>query len=683
MGKFNPDDFPDAPQAQPASGFNPDAFPDAPKKQSVEDLVAGFKKQMEPSQALSHGAASGASFGMFNRGLGLYDYLTGAAPSYGEGVDKRAADEAALAKAHPAAHLTGQLAGGAATGVGAARSGFTLAKAGAPLLERMVLGSAEGMGYGAAAGAGNTYSGNPMDYLHNAGTGAQIGAGVGAAAPAVVAGLGWAGSKVAQPFNFFRSDQDVARDRVTKAMMDAKGKTAAGIDTDIQSAEAAGQPGYSVVDAIGKPAQRELAVVAKQQGPARDLVTTELEPRNVAAPMRRASEVDKALGVEGTAKQAEAALLEKAQTESKPFYDAAMEKAPVHNDIIAEGIQHPIMRKAVAQGIKLQSVENAMTGKPFNPTDPAIVGFDEAGDPIIKGVPNMRTLQQAKIGLDRMIDEAVNPATGQTSQYGRALIGFKNRLLEQINAINPEFAAANKIYAGPMSVRKAVDAGRDMASPNARFADVLDEFRANDPNIQQGNRIGLANQLNAPLERGQIPSQLTPKSQQGTNILNEMSLYQGPNKPVPNANLMEPSPGGVPGENQWRTFMNREDAMAKTNQAALGGPATAENIADMTAQQSAIPKIGGALARGEVKTALGHAWELAKVIGRGESEGARHEIAKALLLRSSDGGAEYQALIDHLGRAEAAKAAAAGGPATQGRGITGGMVGAAPYDRRR
>ena len=676
---FNPDDFPDTPKK---SGFNPDDFPDAPKKQSVDDLVAGFKKQMEPSQALSHGAASGASFGLFNRALGTYDWLTGAAPSYSAGVDQRAADEAALAKAHPAAHLTGQLAGGAATGVGAARSGYTLSKAGMPLLERMIYGSAEGGLYGAAAGAGNTYTGNPMDYLHNAATGTQIGAGVGAVLPAAVAGAGWGLDKARQPFNFLRDTKDVVRDRLTKALMDAKGKTAAGIDTDIQSAEAAGQPGYSVVDAIGKPAQRELAVVAKQQGPARDLVTTDLEPRNVAAPMRRAQEVDKALGVQGTAKQAEAQLLEKAQTESAPFYDAAMEKAPVHNDIIAEGIQHPIMRKAVAQGIKLQSVENAMTGKPFEPTDPAIVAFDEAGDPIIKGVPNMRTLQQAKIGLDRMIDEAVNPATGQTSQYGRALIGFKNRLLEQINAINPEFAAANKIYAGPMSVRKAVDAGRDMASPNARFADVLDEFRANDPNIQQGNRIGFANQLNTSLERGQIPSQLTPKSQQGTNILNEMSLYQGPNKPVPNANLMEPSPGGVPGENQWRTFMNREDTMAKTNQAALGGPATAENLADMTAQQSAIPRVGGALVRGDIKGALGHGWEAAKAIGRGETEATRHEIAKALLLRSSDG-AEYQALIESLKRAEAERAARAMNPTLQARGFTGGVVGASPYDRRR
>jgi hypothetical protein len=676
MGKYtvvSPDEVP--PEAPPKY-----EVVEPGHKPSVDDLVAGFRKQMEPSQALSHGAASGASFGMFNRGMGLYDYLTGAAPSYGEGVDKRAADEAALAAAHPAAHLTGQLAGGAATGVGAARSGYTLSKAGMPLLERMVYGSAEGGLYGAVAGAGNTYSGNPMDYISNAGTGTLIGAGVGTALPAAVAGAGWAGGKAAQPFNFARDTGNVVRDRVAKAMFDAKGKTAAGIDTDIQSAEAAGQPGYSIVDAIGKPAQRELAVVAKQQGPARDLADTTLTPRTQAAPMRRAGEIDKALGVQGTAKQAEAALLNKAQTEAGPLYETAMEKGPVHNDVIAEGLAHPIMKEGLRRGVHIQSVENAMTGKPFNPTDAAITGFNEAGDPIIGGVPNMRTLQTAKVGLDQMIEGSFKD--GRPTSYTRALTGFKNRLLEQIDAINPDYAKARATFAGPMSVRDAVDAGRDMASPTARFADVLDEFRANDPNLQQGNRIGIANQLNAQLERGQTPSQLLPRSQQGTNILNELSLYQGPNKPAAGAAQVEPNAGGVPGENQWRTFMNREDAMARTNQQALGGSPTFENLADAAAQQSAIPKVGGALVRGDVKGALGHGWEAAKAIGRGETEATRHEIAKALLLRSSDG-AEYQALIESLKRIEAEKAAAAMHPTLQARGFTGGIVGASPYDRRR
>ena len=102
----------------------------------------------------------------------------------------------------------------------------------------------------------------------------------------------------------------------------------------------------------------------------------------------------------------------------------------------------------------------------------------------------------------------------------------------------------------------------------------------------------------------------------------------------------------------------------------------------MTAQQTALLKVGGSLARGDIKGAMANAWESAKAIGRGESEAARHEIAKALLLRSSDG-AEYQALIDRLGSAEATRSARAMNPTLQARGFTGGIVGASPYDRRR
>jgi hypothetical protein len=323
-----------------------------------------------------------------------------------------------------------------------------------------------------------------------------------------------------------------------------------------------------------------------------------------------------------------------------------------------------------------------MTGKPFKPTDPAITAFDEAGDPIISGVPNMRTLQQAKIGLDRMIEEAINPATGQASQYGRALIGFKQRLMEQINAINPDFAAANKVYGGPMSVRNAVDAGKDMASPNARFADVLDQFRANDPNLQQGNRIGIANQLNAPLERGQIPSQLTPKSQQGTNILNETSLYQGPNKPVPGDAQMEPRPGGVPGENQWQTFMNREDQMARTHQQATGGSPTFENFADANAQQGNVVKALGSAVRGDIKGTLANAWEVAKAAGRGETEAQRNAIARMLLLTSKDG-EEYARLMEHFANAERGANASVAAMPSRATGLTGGIVGAAVNSRRK
>jgi hypothetical protein len=651
-------------------------------KMTEQELTDLYLKSMDPSKALSWGAGSSATSGLMNRALGAYDWATGAAPSYGEGVDRRVAAEKALAEKHPAAHLTGSVAGGVGTGLGLAKSGVTLARQGAGLLERSVMGAGEGALYGAASGAGNTYTGNPIDYFNNAGDTAKLGLAVGAAAPGTLDLLGWAGRKAAQPFNYLRNDVDVARDRVTKAMVDAKQPVDVGgrpidrvgaLETDIGSAAAAGQPEYSVVDAIGKPAQRQLAVVAKQEGPARDLADDFLTGRNIGAPARRAGEIDRTLGVEGTAKQAEARLLEKAQTESKPLYAEAMDVKGVHNDVIAEGLSDPIMKEGLARGVKLQRINNAMTGKPFNPEDAAITGLDKAGDPIIGGVPNMQTLQTAKIGLDEMIEGSLKD--GRPTKYTAALTGFKNRLLDQINSLNPAFKEANKVFAGPMSIRDAVGEGADAAASNRRFADVLDEFRAKDPNIQQGYRIGYADRLNSQLESGQTPSQLLPRSQKGQIELNELSLDQGPLRPNPRG-LPEPGGGRPPGEAPWRTFMNREDQMARTTQQALGGSPTAENVADMTATSAAGKAANALLARLNPREAWGHAWEGLKSAGRGETEGQRTAIAKMLLLNSASDPAEYAALLQALrgGQAQHLITEAARGPRASA--ITSGVIGA-------
>ena len=447
--------------------------------QTEQDLINNYRYMLKPNKAMTHGAATGASYGMTNRALGLYDYLTGSAPSYGEGVDKRVADEAALAKEFPAAHLTGTAFGGLSSGLGTAKLGLTAMKPGMGWAQRTAFGAAEGLGQGLLQGAGNTYTGNFKDYLNNAGDSAKWGMAIGGAAPSVIDTAKWAAGKGKDFFNYLRPSEDVGRDKIAKSMMDAQAallaKDAATrapnsqlpargvadiVESDIRSAAAAGQPEYSVVDAIGKPAQRQLAVVTKQEGPARSLVDDFTTTRNVNAPSRRAGEIDKALGVEGTAKQAEARLLEKAQTEARPVYDEAMNVGPVHNDTIAEGLADPIMKRGIAHGIQIQRINNSMTGKPFKPTDPAITGFDEAGDPIITGVPNMETLQTAKIGLDQMIEEASKHGP---TKYSASLVGFKNRLLEQISALNPKYAEANRIFAGPMQIRDAVEAGQDAA----------------------------------------------------------------------------------------------------------------------------------------------------------------------------------------------------------------------------
>lgn len=83
------------------------------------------------------------------------------------------ANKSARREQHPVASIAGEVAGGLATGAGAAKSGLTLAARPAKSIAgRIGLGAAEGAGYGAAYGAGEAA---PGERIEGAGTGAAIG----------------------------------------------------------------------------------------------------------------------------------------------------------------------------------------------------------------------------------------------------------------------------------------------------------------------------------------------------------------------------------------------------------------------------------------------------------------------------------------------------------------------------
>jgi hypothetical protein len=585
------------------------------------------EKQM---QALVLGGINSATFGMGNRALAVADYLgqpsptlsdlvTGKeAPSYANSLKKVTERDAKLSEDNPWTYGLGSVLGGVGTGAGLARGGLTLAKEGAKWGPRLAANALEGIGWGTIGGAGTTYTGKPEDYARNAVIGGTVGGVVGAAATPVISAARWAGEKIAAPFRRLRPDADVAAEHVARAARDA-GKTTEQIRDDVTNAYMAQQPTYSTVDAIGDPAQRKLAGVAKQPGPGRTEVKEFIKERNIDYPARVGGEIDRALGVDETAALATEKLIKKAQVESSPAYQKAMAH-PVWNDTLAEAVQNPDIKKGIAAGIKLQQRQNALTGKPFNPTDPAIVGFDEAGDPIIKGVPNMTTWQSAKEGLDSMIEKEIDAVTGKVTKTGAALIGMKNRLLETLDALNPHYAEARRLYAGPMEVKNAVSQGKSAAAMNRRHADTTRGFRDLGDTEQQGFRIGYADAVGTKLEAGQRPPLLAARVPKGVNELEAFQLYQGPTQP------------GRPGP--LRQFLNREEVMHDTGNKAVGGSSTAENIADFADTpgmlEDAAAVIGPAL-RGQWGTAIGAAASKTGAALRGESESQRAAIARLLM----------------------------------------------------
>jgi len=208
-----------APQSDdPYAEFRKDAEPgtfvptkNKPWMERAEDILSFYDKAFRA-------AANVASFGMANRmqaanetvpGAPMASRYSGEVPpemlvpgggvkSYSDALQGQTDIDEKNWREDPTAVVTGNILGGVSGGVGMAKAGLSTAGRfpGASLLARSGAAAGEGAVLGAAQGAGSTYTGNPMDYVENAGKGAAIGGVLGFPAPAVGAVVGAGAKKI-------------------------------------------------------------------------------------------------------------------------------------------------------------------------------------------------------------------------------------------------------------------------------------------------------------------------------------------------------------------------------------------------------------------------------------------------------------------------------------------------------
>jgi hypothetical protein len=521
-----------------------------------------------------------------------------------------------------------ELTGALATGAGVLGAGTRTGAVTVPYLNRTIpagvanyganVGRAAGFGVVAGAGEGDTLE----DRAKHALIGGALGTGLGATLPAVAPAFGVAARFLQMPR--LRDPEKIATEQVAKVARDA-GVSMDELANRLAAARAAGQSDYTVADALGKEAQRKLAGVAKVPGPARERITDVLTARDLNMPERVGGEVGRKLGAPHTAEEASNALIEQAGANAAPLYRQA-ERVPTWNETIQRIIEDPIAQQGLRHGVELQRLRSLGTDRPFNPTDAMITGFNQAGDAVITGVPNAQTLHTLKVGLDRMIEGEINPQTRRLTARGQAIDGVRQRLLEQMDTENPMYREARATFAGPMQVNTAVQFGQQMPT-HGRAADNIRHFDQMNPPAQQGVRIGYADKVRGDIERtGNFPNILREKSQKGQQELERLSPY---------------------GPATLREFLAREEQMQRTSRHALGGPATAENLADMAQTPGGSEALGlaGNVVGGNLMGAVRNAAELAKRVGTGESEAQRSAIARALLANEPDAVAAMQARI--------------------------------------
>lgn len=126
---------------------------------------------------------------------------------------------------------------------------------------------------------------------------------------------------------------------------------------------------------------------------------------------------------------------------------------------IQQFLDDPITQAGLAKGAKLERLEALAEGRPFNPSEYAITGVDQAGNPVVGSVPNMRTLNVVKKGLDDMVEAAKDPMTGKLSEEGRAIDKVRRSFLGELDNVNPDYKAARESWAGPSKTMDAFKKG--------------------------------------------------------------------------------------------------------------------------------------------------------------------------------------------------------------------------------
>lgn len=521
---------------QPAGGVKADPA-------AVDD----FKGRLT---TLGANAANAAAFGLGDESQGLKagigSVLSGGdfLPAYRKERDAVRGDMATINDRYPAMATTGNLIGSALPAITAS----PLAT-GKTALGTMLRGGGLGAVEGGLQGAGNA---DGTGVLGNTITGGLIGLGAGMAAPIAVGGLAMAKNAFTEgiPSLFGKAVQSKAN-RAVAGALGRSGKTAPDIDALIAAAAKAGQPEYRMVDALGLPGQRLANGLTRAGGAPGDEVAEFLATRQSGQPERVGAFVEDAFGVGGTtAAKTKTGLVAARKDAADTAYDAARgNAAPVNlNDTIdlIDGLtkRDPILgESALADtviGKRLKALRAQMaTG------DQQLIDFDSVLNIKQDMFATMEGLRKSGKSVPKELSDV----------YG-ALDAALEGASDMYRTANDGFRSASKVI-------DAVDEGALMAA-RGRAADNVPKFGAMAAAERDAARIGYGDDLLRRLE-----TMTAPTANRAKPLLSP--------KRVAEADAMTLDP------KLYADRLARENTMWETQNKALGGSRTADNLADQSA----------------------------------------------------------------------------------------------------
>jgi hypothetical protein len=595
-GKIYEVDAPSMEAAAEAIG----SFGDMPKG-GVSANPEGIADFQNRGLVFGANAANAASFGLGDEAMGLKagitsmmsggDYL----PAYQKERDAVRGDMATINEAYPTMATAGNLTGAMLPAITASPLATGQSMLGT-MGRSLGLGAAEG----SLQGAGNA---DGRDIVAETIKGMLIGGGMGLAAPAAVGGATMAKNLVTEglPSLMGRAVKTKANRAVSGALQ-RSGKTAADVDALVAAARASGQPEFRMVDALGLPGQRMVNGIARAGGAPGDEVADFLATRQAGQPERVGAFVEDAFGVGGTtAKKTQDALKASRTADANTAYDAARgNAAPVNLNDTIDMIDSLTKRDPI---LGESALADTVIGKRLK----ALRAQMATGDQQLIDFDSVLNIKQDMFATMEGLRKSGKTVPKELSDVYGALDAALEGSSDMYRTANDGFRQASKVI-------EAVDEGSMMAT-RGRAADNVPKFGAMAAAERDAARTGYGDRLLAQLEQMTAPT------------ANRAKPLQSP-KRVAEADAMTLDP------KLYADRLARENTMWETQNLALNGSRTADNLADQGAMDGFVGGAGEAIKSGANLQFGDMVSRVAATLGpmlKGQNEATRALIAQALL----------------------------------------------------
>lgn len=543
-----------APNTDGTYGQPPEGMVYNPATGQVEDMRSPANPNIPRTDAIGAfalGGGQGAMFGGADEAWaagnalfgGDYDYELARAR---EG-QRRAAGE------QPLAYYGGMIPGAANSSI-MGWNAMGVNPAGKTLLGTMGkgagIGGAEGLLWGALDGEGGA-----ANRAKNAGKNAAVGTIFGAAAPVVVAGGAKAISAIADPV--LGAVNVGNKSRAQRTMMDTLRKSGQSVDDvsgAVRRAAIEGQPEFRTMDALGSAGQRRASGVVRSGGDGAEEIAQFLSQRQIDAPDRMTGFIDDAFGTNGATAASTRETMKAARGQAA---DAAYSAA-------RQGANPVDVRGAIAViddrigGMKGSNVAGDGVDGILSRFRARLSANQAPNGEISRELPDFDRVLGVKQDVQDAIGVAVRAGRNNEARELGKLVSELDRALE---AASDGYRAANDGFREASRAIDAIDTGAQSFT-RGRMDDTVPAFRAMTPDQQAAARVGYGDKAIDAIQRNTSPTANVAKPFAST-------------KRAAEADAMAIDP------RLFADRVGREGTMWATQNRALGGSRTADNLSDI------------------------------------------------------------------------------------------------------